>query len=235
MTRSCPLCSGELMSRGVDADFGLSRCQDCNVRFELSSLARAGGSPAEAPPVRRRVVPLPSLAQVERTADRLHLRMVFSGVLHKMGLGAVLLLAPCIGLFAPSLHAQHGPVVSGPFFGMVLGLAYLALAGILNSRHVELTPGRLSIRVGPIPWNRRVDVRSSQLVQLYCVTHAQPDGYGGESYSYEVLAILTGERRLSLVQGLSTLPEALWIEQEIETFLGIRDERVPGSSTSALS
>jgi hypothetical protein len=54
-------------------------------------------------------------------------------------------------------------------------------------------------------------------------------GYGN-LYTYEVWTITTQKRRIPLIKKLEYITQALWFEQEVERFLGIRDERVAGEA-----
>lgn len=231
MTTVCPLCRGELLSRGVDADFGLTRCQSCNVRFELSSLARVDGHPEEAAPIPRDPPATPFLARRDESPGRLRLSTRFmSGRFAFLALFAVI----WNGILWLGLGANPDLILEAPFVlihvAVGIGTAYMALAGLFNSRSIELTRGRLHVACGPLPWPGNLTISTADLTQLFCITQVHTDSYGGETYTYEVHALLNDHARRKLLGGIATLPQALWFEQEVERFLGIRDEPVTGES-----
>jgi hypothetical protein len=64
------------------------------------------------------------------------------------------------------------------------------------------------------------------LKQLY----AKEDGYSRSGYpiSYAVHALTDEQRNIKLLAGLDTSEQALFIEQEIERVLNLRDQPVKG-------
>jgi hypothetical protein len=106
-------------------------------------------------------------------------------------------------------------------------MAWWCLAVLLNKTTIRAQRGLIEIRSGPIPCGGNKTFPTAGLEQLYAqekVSH----GKNGTSYSYELQALLSGNRREKLLAGLTDAEQALYIEQQLERYLGIEDRPVPG-------
>jgi len=111
--------------------------------------------------------------------------------------------------------------------GVGIGLTYWALAGWLNRTHVVVGQGRMSVRSGPLPWLGNQDLDATALRQLY-VQEKVNQGRNGTTVKYELHALTRDGKNLLLVRTLKSREQAIYLEQEIEKALGIRDEPVRG-------
>lgn len=124
--------------------------------------------------------------------------------------------APLMALLFPLLHVAVG-----------VGISYFALAGWVNRTRILVSREDLAIRHGPLPWLGGQELKSASLRQLYSkevVSYSK----NGRSVQYQLHAITQEGRNLKLLSGLHSSEQALYIEQQIEKYLGIRDEAVKG-------
>jgi hypothetical protein len=113
--------------------------------------------------------------------------------------------------------------------GVGLFLFYLSIAALLNRTVLEVDADRtLSVRHGPLPWPGRVTLDSGDVTQVYVVENVRT-GERSRGTVTELRAIRRGGTRVKLL-GLSglTTEEALYLEQELERRLGLRDVPVLG-------
>lgn len=122
-----------------------------------------------------------------------------------------------MAMYFPLVHVAVG-----------IGITYYVVAGWCNRTHIVVGNGNVSVRHRPIPWFGNTKVDASNLRQLYAKEHVTRSRRGGESSSYEVRAVTHDGRNMKLVSGLETSEQALYIEQEIERYLGIKDAPVVG-------
>lgn len=108
-----------------------------------------------------------------------------------------------------------------------LVVAYGTLAGFLNRTTVQLAPGRLTVRHGPVPWPGSVDVPAADLDQLFTVQTSIPTKHG-HRYTYELHARLADGHHVVLVRNLQSAPVAQAMEARVEAALGIVDRQMPG-------
>lgn len=115
-----------------------------------------------------------------------------------------------------SLHALVGIV-----------LTYSVIAGFLNRTIITIAPGVLKIRHLPLPAPGAKDVPSAEISQLYTketVSHSR----SGVSVSYAVHMKTYDHKDRALISGLTDKEHALYIEQQVERYLGIADTAVSG-------
>jgi hypothetical protein len=105
-----------------------------------------------------------------------------------------------------------------------LVLPYMALVFFLNSILVEVGEGTLRVRHRPLPFPGKRTLNAADIRQLFCVERTGRKG----SVTYDVMAQLASGRETRLVPNLSTDREARFIEQRIESRLGLMNRSVSG-------
>ena len=121
--------------------------------------------------------------------------------------------APSVMVLFPLPHVAVGVV-----------LPYVALAYLLNSTIVEVGEGHLTVRHRPVPFPGRRTLSAVDVRQLFCVERTAHKGPA----TFDVMARLASDRETRLVPGLPTEREARFIEQRIESRLGLSDRRIEG-------
>ena len=108
-----------------------------------------------------------------------------------------------------------------------VGLTYYTLCGFVNRTIVEVAGRVITISHGPLPWRGNRTIPGSDVQQLYReeITRRTKNG---TSTSYQLSAVQKDNRKLKLLSGLGGADLALFLEQEIERALGIRDQAVTG-------
>jgi hypothetical protein len=101
-----------------------------------------------------------------------------------------------------------------------LVLPYVALAYLLNSTIIEVGGGELKVRHQPLPFPGRRALRAGDVRQLFCVERTSQKG----AVTYDVMARLASDRELKLVSGLPGPREARFVEQRIESRLGLTNQ-----------
>ena len=117
-------------------------------------------------------------------------------------------------------------------FGLIptvigLFLLYSVVAGFTNSTTVKASETALAIHHGPLPWKGNKTIPRASVSQVYCKEITRPSKRGPVSiYNIETL----GENgiRDTLVKNLTDPEQALFVEQQIEKHLGIKDTYVQG-------
>lgn len=220
----CKRCGAPIPKRNIDRELALATCEHCGTVFGLR--LPTPEEEREAPRVPERPpVPMPERFEIAETGSALRITyqwfnwtyvmlMVFAVfwngfmvVWNVMGAVATFGIMNLFGL----LHTAVG-----------IGMAYYALVGLINSTTIWVTPGVLKISHHPLPWFGAKEVRASAIRQLYAKEVIRSTK-NGTSRNYQVHAVLEGEGQEKLLQGLAEAEQALYIEQEIERYLGIED------------
>lgn len=247
MQVTCPNCSAAVRSDDVNLRRMVAKCAACNEVFALDpSLA--------APSAHQRArVPQPKSITVEKDGEekaptsetyrsppdagggdpgRLVIRRKWLGPVHLFMLFfAVLWNGFLVVWYQTALAAGHADpmVLVFPLVHVAAGvyITYTALAGLLNTTTVRVEKGRLAIVHGPLPWPGNLDLDAAQLRQLFVRRKSYRSRNGGERATYALAADMNGTA-LDLLPSLPTADEARFIEQTIETHLGIVDDPSAG-------
>lgn len=123
--------------------------------------------------------------------------------------------APIIMAIFPLLHVAVG-----------CGLTWYTICGFVNSTTIDAGGGRLVIQHGPLPWPGSRVIDTAKLEQLYCEEKVSRGKNGNVSRSYELHAIDVDGISHKLLGGLTQPAHALWLEQTLESQLGLTDRPV---------
>lgn len=107
-----------------------------------------------------------------------------------------------------------------------LAMTYYALSLAFNRTLIRLTSlGELSVWHGPLPWRGNRRLNAADIKQFFCL----PTSWhvNGRPY-YDVWMLQADLTRRKFVGGLPEIDQALFIEQTLESALGLPDEPVPG-------
>jgi hypothetical protein len=110
-----------------------------------------------------------------------------------------------------------------------VGISYLALANFVNSTSIEVASGELKVVHRPLPFPGARTLRSGDIRQLFCVERRGKRG----GRTFAVMARLASDREVTLVSGLTNDREARFIEQQIESRLGLMNQSVTGELAGA--
>jgi len=229
---------------GLDRRLGVVVCDHCGAIFDLTRREDRSEAPKRAqesgdkPRPDRAPVALPKHFQVQRISDR---RLVVRWRWFQPSAILLLIFAIAWNSFLVGWYqtAMVGPntdwgAILFPIGHVAAGvvITYSALSKLLN--HTVLTcvrgasgKGVMKVRHGPMPWFPQPTIPTQDLEQLYVerkVSHRK----NSTTVTWNVLAVTRDHSGLPLIKGLDTLQEALWLEQEIEEVLDIRDRPVAG-------
>jgi hypothetical protein len=108
-----------------------------------------------------------------------------------------------------------------------IGITYYVIAGWFNTSNVVVSKNTIEINHKPVPWFGNKKLKSTELKQLYAKEKVNRNN-NGTTVTYEVHAVLNSGNNLKLLSGLETSEQALYIEQEIEKYLNIKNAPVRG-------
>lgn len=229
MPLRCPQCGASVAADDVNLQSGFAKCRYCNSIFSfVDQLPRSPQSPA---PFHKRQVDMPKGFRVDYPgSDMVIVRRWFSAKYLAL-LPFCLFWDGFLVFWYVMAFAAHGPLIMKVFpvlhVGVGVFLTYMMLAGFVNSTWIAAGPAELSVRHGPLPWPGRLVVPRTDIDQLFSEQKVM-NGKNGVSYSYKVSLLKPGGERLSLVQDLETPEQALFIEEKVESFLGLQDRPVVG-------
>jgi len=111
---------------------------------------------------------------------------------------------------------------------VLVGNIYYFLATWLNRSHVFVSQNMIEIKHLPLPWFGNKQVATKDVKQLYSKREISNSSSGNETTVHHSLRVIGfDERDLTLLK-VENSEQALFLEQEIEKYLGIKNLRVRG-------
>jgi hypothetical protein len=110
---------------------------------------------------------------------------------------------------------------------VAVGVTYFAIATLANRTQITVNRKQLIIKHAPIPWFGNKQLTSSELIQLFVFERPREHRTNGEYTppSFGLRAITKRGKNLLLLTNLDQ-EQALYLEQEIENYLAIKDKPV---------
>lgn len=226
----CRNCGGALDGSDVSVELRVVRCRYCDAIYALQ--ARPPSTAGETtPPVRPRVG-MPrgfsvrthgtELEITRRWFRPLYVFMIFVTIFWNVFLLFWHGLALATGAWFLSLFALLHT-------GVGVFLVYSTLAGLLNTTTVSVDRSRIRVAHFPLPWTGGLALDARNLVQLYA-RESKKGGQPNARHSFALYALDKGGNAHCILKSLDTIEQAVFIEQQIESHLGIEDRPVRGEA-----
>ncbi|MEI6775934.1 MAG: hypothetical protein WCK70_03450 [Chloroflexales bacterium] len=232
----CTRCGALIPTDDVNLQHMVARCRSCNAVFRIADqVAQANTS---APKVRSEV-PRPESFTVEYLGSTLCIRWRWFTPISILPVVVVLFWFSFIRSWVMDVSSIIPTVI-----GFVM--AYLSLTAFVNTTRVEVSFHALSVRsgplpaltnlsflrpynqlYGPLPASENLSLPRDSIRQFYCIERRH-HVKRSTSISYELQAIKADGSPIAVIKNLQNIEQALYIEQELERFLGIKDEPVDG-------
>lgn len=106
---------------------------------------------------------------------------------------------------------------------ILAGGIYTTVGFLRNKTYITVNKDGIDVRHAPIPWMGNQFVARSEIDQLFS-KETISRGNEQSSVSYSVSIKGRNFRDKTLISGLYSLEEAIYIEKKIEIFLGIEDD-----------
>jgi hypothetical protein len=128
-----------------------------------------------------------------------------------------------VWFFIALTNGEPVMAAAGSFHALVgIGLTYFVVAGYINSTLIAVNWEHLIIYHYPLPWPGTKTLKTPDIDQLYCKRIRGSKG----GVSYDVRVVLKDGKDLKIVGSLPEDTQALFIEQEVENRLKIKDRPV---------
>jgi len=224
----CPACLMTVPGEHVNIRLGIGKCPGCATVFQVADQLPGPPKPK---------VGLPSVFLIENWGPELVItrRWYFHGVWALLafctfwdGFLVMWYTAAVQGILRGNAGSAW-PMLLFPVLhlGIGIGLTYFVVSSFVNKTTIQATASEVSVRHGPLPWPGNCQVLTAEIKQLFC-TENHHKGRRNCRTSYDVQVLKHDNTRVKLLGGLTEVDQALFIEQQIEEHLKIRDEHVVG-------
>ncbi len=222
MKVTCPSCHNEVSVADINMDQMMARCLPCNELFDCRQIANLHTPRAQ--------IELPKGIDIDTSSSELHIKRKW------FGLTAIGLTIFCV-FWDGFMVVWFGIAISqgewlmaafGSIHGLVgIGITYVCIAMYVNTTTIHVAWSELTIRHAPLPWrgNRTLNPRD---IQQFFVKERIHRNKNGTRSTYELHALSQSGDDHKLVTGLSSSQQALYLEQQIESYLRLRDVPIEG-------
>ncbi len=221
MQLQCPQCNHEIASADIHLENLVAKCQECNsvFKFEEKLLEEHPTRPEIFLPKGMDILKLRSELEIQvEWRDTLNTFLVIFAIFWNIIVLPFAIFAIISGelvmLLGLSLHLAVG-----------IGLLYYIITAIFNTTFITADAYHLRIEHRPlkVPFYPHQDFPVGEIEQMYVNKYIKSKTNGNPDYAYAVEAILKNKSHIRLVKGLQYPDQALYIEQEVERFLNIKD------------
>lgn len=232
----CDKCGSPISGADVNINSSLAKCSNCNVVFSIKEdhffVPDRHGRPEMIMPEGTDVLKLSNTLDIRLDWLKSHPRgtlgfltiftIFWNGFLAIM-IGGIA-MSGSLGFVAfLSIHLLVG-----------LGLIYYLATIYLNYTDVIVNESHIKINHRPIknPFVRGKRIESDDIDQLYVSKYVSSTTNGNPNYAYALYAILkTNGKKIVLIKGMNRETQ-LYLEQEIERYLKIKDRPIPDAIVS---
>jgi hypothetical protein len=227
----CKYCGRQFNVEDIDPRQRLAKCRNCQEVFSFADPASSRET-SKLVESRRRRAPQPACVQIGGDGSTCWLRWRWSAphLLHNV-LFCVVWDSVLVYWYYMTFANVQGPafwrtvILPVGHLAVGIGMTYWTLAGFMNRTIVAFDGATLRVSHGPVPWRgRKLD--AAAIEQVYCRERKQRPRRVRSVY--DVFAVLSGNRRVRLLNRLINPGHALFVEDQIEGWLGLPDEIVPG-------
>lgn len=117
------------------------------------------------------------------------------------------------------------------FFPMACSLLYSTAANWLNKTSVFVSKNAMEIKIGPVPWPGNKRVENNDIEQFYVKTRIT-GAHDNRQVNYELRFVEKNKNDVLLLETTVSKGYLLYVEQEIEKYLGIEDMLMPEKTNS---
>jgi len=226
MQIKCKHCDAEIPAGNLDIKKTLAKCEVCGAEFDFSTQVgdQASGKRYFSEP--------PEGIELKASSEDLVME-------HRwVKISPWFPILFCIALDAYMLVGFVKVLFQGDFimaaFDFVqllvcLGVSYVLAGFFLNKTLIYISPQRIKIQHVPVPWLGNKEVLPHEIDQLFVKKQVR-NTQNGMIVRFQLCYLDTRGREAQLLSRLRDHDHALYLEQEIESLLGIQDRKASRES-----
>lgn len=217
----CKNCGANIPTENINIQKALAKCSSCDCVFNFDNQIKTT-RPSVAMPEKFEVLKLRSSLDISyKWYSPMYIFLAFFALFWNGFMAVWYYIALTEGVWMMAafgiLHLAVG-----------VGLIYTVLAGFFNSTHINVTQARLKILHEPLLWRGNQELETSEIDQIFSKMQVNRGKNGSTSLTYHLCMVDVSGKHIKLLTNLETPEQALFLEQELEKFLGIEDKKVAG-------
>ena len=230
----CKACGEVISAENIDFQGAVGTCPACDIKFEITQLKgefNTTESPHSFEFLRKpaRLIAEPSNVKVNIDDNQLQITHPRYGKSKN-----TLAIAAAMWFIASLLFASSGSIITLVFILLTLRALYALISAYIFSivLHVDRNKLRQHQQPFQMPWSKQIIIPTDNISQLFCTMRRV-----GLSETYNVEFSLYASQKKGepvLLWITNDYAPLLYIEQQVEQFLGIKDDIVIGEMWSGV-
>jgi DNA-directed RNA polymerase subunit M/transcription elongation factor TFIIS len=232
---TCNNCGSIILADDINVQQLIAKCGVCGNVFpfnqaELIQTETSFNADKKTSLKAKKSIPLPKGISMEQKLNELNFTISWRKT-RRLGLYLVITLiwnAILLPFLFSALQQNSTKMVLILSLHFIVGISMVlfTIAILINTTTVVVSYQGINIKIGPIPvpFNPSISLSNRDIKQLYVEEYAPSSTNGKPDLTYAVRAKLESGEELRLISGFSHPDYALFLEQEIETFLHIPNE-----------
>lgn len=228
---TCLKCGAPITRDGIDNRLNIAKCTHCNSIFAFSDFDNDDNyDNNNFHNSTRPVIPTPESIELMHQGNELVIKRKWFSFTYIILIFFTLFWNGFMIIWHIISFSTGAYIMSA--FGALhtavgIFLLYTTLTGLLNSSYIMINYRKISIKHKPLPWPGNIEISSNNISQIYSKEITRRTKNGTKRY-YEVHSITQDGKDKKILKNLLESQQALYIEQQIETYLGISDQNVSG-------
>lgn len=213
---TCPSCGSETPADNININDLVAKCSNCNAVFSVKAVAHELASQQKITPN----IDRPKGIEVYHFKKEMDITLRQPPTPMEIILSSAIFIAQ---LVAFGLYDKG--TISAFWSVLVFGLAiyYVVYMALLRKKHhiyVRVNKKKLSVQRRPKKLVKDKDYDVRDIDQVYISNRT------GNFTVYLILNEVDGQKHVPIIKHLTNLTQAKYLEQEIESYLGIQDRKV---------
>ncbi len=224
MHLNCPDCKQDINASDIHLEKTIAKCSECHSVFKFDEELDL------AVPVRPEIF-LPKGMDIFELRSEVEIQITWRDTLKSFPLLFTIIWNAMVlpaAIFA--IITARPMIILGLSFHLLVGIAslYYLLTTLYNTTFITADSRHLRIEHRPLilPFYPNQDIPVYEIDQIYVKKYVKSHTNGRPDYVFAVEAILIDKSHVRIVKGIQHSDQALYIEQEIERFLAIKDRPV---------
>ncbi|MBT8218820.1 MAG: hypothetical protein KJP00_03300 [Bacteroidia bacterium] len=225
----CAECGTPILAADININNTIAKCHNCNSIFDFQNEIKSWDR-------NRPEIFMPEGLEVLKLQSELDMQVSWLKTKPKKGFGFLVLFAflwnlIIIPMVVGGLMAGEISVLLGTSLHLLVGLGLIGYVAsiFVNTTDIIVDRHYLEISHRPIklPFFKKHKIPSKDIKQLYVTRYVASTTNGVQNHAYGLYAILKNEKRVQILKGMNRETQ-LYIEQEIENYLEIKDKKITG-------
>lgn len=226
----CKRCETIISETHINREEKVANCQRCGALFSLQSLDHVA-SPKNTKSLKKEIYEIPKGIDIEKYSFELKIVSKAQGFAKYFFTFFSLFWNSIVSVFViTSIFSGEYSILLFISAHLAIGIAigYYTISMYTNKNQIIVNSRGLETKYGPLkfPFKKQHFVDIGDINQIYCRKYSAGTVNNVPQYSFKVVLLKNDGQAIDIMKSLKTYHQALYLEQQIESYLKIEDKAV---------